>query len=185
MIQRLALCFALFLAPAWTAGELSNRRAPGFSLPDRNIKQHDLADYRGKVVLLEIMLTTCPHCVTSSKTLDRISRKYPGRVQALAIVNPPDTTASVSRFIQEHGISYPILFDSGQAAASYMMATPQKSGFAVPHLFVIDQNGTIRSDYSHSFLTLSIFEGQGLFEEVEKLLGGGAAKKAASKKAAK
>ena len=32
----------LSLAPLWAAGELSNRRAPGFSLPDSAIKQHDL-----------------------------------------------------------------------------------------------------------------------------------------------
>ena len=35
-------------------------RAPGFSLPDLKADQHDLADYRGKVVILEFMQTTCP-----------------------------------------------------------------------------------------------------------------------------
>ena len=35
------------------AGELSNRRAPGFSLPDSNINYHDLGDYRGKIVLVD------------------------------------------------------------------------------------------------------------------------------------
>ena len=39
------------------AGELSNRRAPGFSLPDSNINYHDLGDYRGKVVLVDFIKT--------------------------------------------------------------------------------------------------------------------------------
>ena len=43
--------------PAFAAGALSNRRAPGFSLPDSTMKQHDPLDYRGKILLLEFMQT--------------------------------------------------------------------------------------------------------------------------------
>ena len=43
-----------------SADQYSNRRAPGFSLPDLNHKQYDLGDYRGRVVLIDIMKTDCP-----------------------------------------------------------------------------------------------------------------------------
>jgi len=55
-----ALLLAALSLPAFSAGELSNRRAPGFALPDVNVNYHDLADYRGKVVLLDILQTSCP-----------------------------------------------------------------------------------------------------------------------------
>jgi len=177
-MHRLALTLALVLpAPVWAAGELSNRRAPGFSLPDMKLKQHDLADYRGKVVLLEIMLTSCPHCLQFARILEQVSQKYAGRVQVLSIVNPPDTSATVAKFVQEQKVGYPLLFDCSQVAGSYMKATPQKPSFDIPHLFLIDQNGFIRNDFGYGVLTLNIFEGKGLFAQVEKLLSGAPAKK--------
>ena len=42
------------------ANEFSNRRAPGFSLADSKFQQHDPQDYRGKVVIVDFMQTTCP-----------------------------------------------------------------------------------------------------------------------------
>lgn len=169
-MRRLVAFLSLALAPLWAAGELSNRRAPGFSLPDASIKQYDLADYRGKVVLLEIMLTSCPHCATFASILEEVAKKYAGRVQILSIVNPPDTTATVAKFIADNKLSYPILFDCGQVAGSYMKATPQKPSFDIPHLFLIDQNGQIRNDFGYGLFTRNIFEGRALFDEVEKIV---------------
>ena len=40
--------------------ELSNRRAPSFSLPDSAMRQHDILDYRGSWLLLDFMKTDCP-----------------------------------------------------------------------------------------------------------------------------
>jgi len=168
---------ALAAAPLWAAGELSNRRAPGFSLPDSALKQHDLADYRGKVVVLEVMLTTCPHCAKFAPILEEVARKLAGRVQVLTIVNPPDTTGTVVKFIKDHKLSYPVLFDCGQVAASYMRASLERPSFDIPHLFLIDANGVIRNDFGYSVLTLGIFEGKGLMAEVEKLLAPPAAPK--------
>src|SRR5215813_7544220 len=48
------LCVLLMSAAcALGAGELSGRRAPGFSLPDSAGKQYDPLDYRGKVILFD------------------------------------------------------------------------------------------------------------------------------------
>ncbi len=49
----------LLCAAALSAADAS-RRAPGFSLPDSKTQEHDLADYRGKVVILEFMQTGLP-----------------------------------------------------------------------------------------------------------------------------
>ncbi len=164
------LAIVLAAAPLWGAGELSNRRAPGFSLPDMTMKQHDLADYRGKVVVLEIMLTTCPHCLKFADILEEVAKKYAGRVQVLSIVNPPDNTTTVARFVKERKLSYPVLFDCGQAAGSYVLATPQKPTISIPHVFLIDPNGVIKNDFSYSVMTSNIFDGRGLFAELDKLL---------------
>ena len=155
----------------FAAGNLSNRRAPGFSLPDSQFRQYDLADYRGKVVLLEIMRTSCPSCQKLAVTLERVRAKYGNKIQVLTIVNPPDTQATVAQFTSTFGVKTPVLFDSGQVAASYFRATPQNPSVHVPHLFLIDGNGMIRNDFGYSDATKSIFEGDALYAEIDRLLG--------------
>jgi peroxiredoxin len=157
-----ALCFG--------ANALSNRRAPGFSLPDSTFKRYDLQDFRGKWILLEFMLTNCPHCKALSHTLEDVKRKYPDRVAILAVViAPPETQETVQQYMADNKITAPILFDQGQMAASYFQATPSQPSFDTPHLFVIDPEGRIVRDYGHSEETHDILEGAGLVKELDAL----------------
>src|SRR5512147_1867396 len=114
LASALLLCSSLL--PAQTG-----RRAPGFSLPDANNQQHDLQDYRGKVVIIDIMRTECPECRPFAKTLERIKTRYGGKVAILAITNPPDSPAAVGKFIAQEKVTYPILFDCGQVTFSFVL----------------------------------------------------------------
>src|SRR6185295_3819882 len=120
--MRIFLCVVACAGSLLAAGELSNRRAPGFSLPDSNLKQHDTQDYRGKILIVEIMQTTCPHCAAFSAILEEAVAKYGGRVAVLSLTLPPDNQDTVRRYIAKNKITVPILFDMGQAAASYLKA---------------------------------------------------------------
>jgi peroxiredoxin len=157
---------ALLLA----SGELSGRRAPGFSLPDIHGQQHDLADYRGKIVLIDIIQTNCPHCQKLAEVLEKTAAKYAGKVAVLTFAIPRDTPATVSQFAAAHKVTTPILFDCGQASASYLKATPQNPRVDVPHLFLIDGQGMIRNDFVYGFDTRNIFEGDGLDLEIDRVL---------------
>lgn len=168
--MRIFLGLWLTLTSLFAAGELSGRRAPGFSLPDSNFKQHDPQDYRGKILLVEIMQSTCPHCARFSGILEGAVAKYAGKIAVLSIVNPPDTQANVAKYIAEHKVTVPILFDCGQATASYIKVTPQNPTFSIPHLFIIDEQGIIRNDFSYGPGTKEIFEGRGLFAELDRML---------------
>jgi len=95
----------------------------------------------------------------------------------LSIAIPPDTQATVARFVGEHKVSTPVLFDCGQVSASYLMATPQNPRAEVPHLFLIDGQGTIRNDFLYGFDTKNVFEGDGLNAEIDRMLAGSAAAK--------
>lgn len=171
-MMRLRLLASLLVVAyaAWGAGELSGRRAPGFALPDLNLNYHDLADLRGRVVLIEIMQTSCPNCKTLTANLEKAKKKYGNKIAVLHIVNPPDNQTTVKSFMAENGVTSPMLFDCGQVTASYMMITPQRPTLHVPHLFVIDQNGFIKNDFAHSDATRNILEGAGLATEIDKLL---------------
>jgi peroxiredoxin len=146
------------------------RRAPGFALPDSNMQVHDLYDYRGKPVILEFMLTTCPHCAAFTPVLQKVQQKYGNRVAILAVVNPPDDMNAVKQYIAGHQITFPILFDMGQAAYSYIL----KPSFSQPQVYLIDPKGMIFAHYEYSALTRDIFEGNGLSSDIDRMLGPGA-----------
>ena len=159
------LCSVCLLA----AGELSGRRAPGFSLPDSNLKQYDLGDYRGKIVLVDIMQTACPHCQVFVRTLEEVKAKYGLKVAILTVVTPPDTIDTVRQFVARNFVTTPVLFDCGQMAASYLKVTPQNPRIVLPHLFIIDGEGMIRNHYAYEG-NKEIFEGKALFAELDRML---------------
>ncbi|MGA2722378.1 MAG: TlpA disulfide reductase family protein [Bryobacteraceae bacterium] len=168
IILAVLLCTGALLAAADNPG----RRAPGFALPDSKMQVFDLADYRGKIVLLEFMQTTCGHCAPFADVLERLQQKYGDQVAILAVVNSRgDDQNSVARFISGHRITYPILFDAGQMAYSYL----RSMRFDTPHVFLIDAGGTIRNDWEYGLVTRDIFEGNGLMSEIDSLLSGKAA----------
>ncbi|MDP8980384.1 MAG: TlpA family protein disulfide reductase [Acidobacteriota bacterium] len=155
----------------FASGELSNRRAPGFALPDADYKHfYDPQDYHGKVLLIDIMTTSCPHCLLLSTTLEKVKAKYGDKVMIISVVVPPDNPATVAKFVSVNKITNPIVFDMGQMTISYVQAKPGQGHMDVPHLFVIDKSGWIRNDFEYSSGNTSVFEGPGLFTEIDKLL---------------
>lgn len=144
------------------------RRAPGFCLIDSSGQWQDLADYRGKVVLVEFMKTDCPHCASFSTVLNSLKLKYADRLAILAIANPPDNPQTMAQFVKGHKLVYPLLLDQGQVAASYVRA----QSIDLPTVYLIDANGMIRNSWVDGVLTKDIFEGNGLSREIDKVLAG-------------
>ncbi|HUJ50538.1 MAG TPA: TlpA disulfide reductase family protein [Bryobacteraceae bacterium] len=171
MIRRLSCSVLLAAALLPASGELSNRRAPSFALPTCDYAHsYDFLDYRGKVLIIDIMTTTCPHCQLLSTTLEKVAQKYGDKVGILSVVLPPDTKDSVSRYKSVNHVSIPIVCDMGQMTISYLQAKPGQSQVELPHLFLIDKQGMIRNDFLYSEKDKTVFEGPGLFPEIDKLL---------------
>jgi peroxiredoxin len=179
----LAACLLLVAGtPSLTAaGKLSNRRAPGFSLPDLKGQQYDPVDYRGKVLLIEFMQTGCPFCKTMSGILEQTKAKYGNRIQILSVVVMPDTPDNVQKYIKELNVTSPILFDCGQMTASYLKITQANPVVKFPHLFLLDKDGNIRNDFDHDDINKGGVTAKFLAGEIDKLLSdsqqGGSQKK--------
>lgn len=135
-------CVSLF-----AANEFSNRRAPGFSLMDSKLVQHDAQDYRGKVLLVDFIQTTCPVCLQLTENLVKVEQKYGDRIGILSITTSPDSFQTGDAYIKAHHLSWPILFDMGQVMMSYLKITPANLTVHFPHLFIIDKQGMIRADF--------------------------------------
>ncbi|MHC4081740.1 MAG: redoxin domain-containing protein, partial [Planctomycetota bacterium] len=118
--------------------------APAFTLADSTGKSHALADYRGKIVVLQWINPDCPVCrrvcstglaTAMRKQLDEIT---PGVVH-LAINSTHYMEPSVGEaYLKTHKIDAPVLIDrDGKVGHLY-------GAKRTPHLFVIDAEGVLR-----------------------------------------
>lgn len=137
------LLLALTAGPALAAGAVGET-APAFRLKDLNGKTHSLADYKGKVVVLEWVNPNCPFSDRHAreKTMSNLVKKH-GSVTWLGINS---TNASHANFLQpaEHlawakknGVNYAVLYDeTGKVGKAYEAKT-------TPHMFIVDEKGKI------------------------------------------
>jgi len=146
------------------AGEYSNRRAPGFSLADSKFVQHDPQDYRGKVLIVDFIQTTCDICLHLTQNLVQVQQKYGDKIGILSITTLPDNYQKGDAYSREHSVHWPILFDSGQVMMSYLKMTPANPTVHFPHIFFIDRSGMIRDDFEGNVGTDEISA------EIEKLM---------------
>src|ERR1700704_3554339 len=65
-----------------------------------------VAKYKGKVIALEFLLTTCPHCQRTAKSLTQATKDFGAKgFQALGVAINPNP--EVPKFIQDLGANYP------------------------------------------------------------------------------
>ena len=166
----LAFTISIAVPAAWGDQNLSNRRAPGFSVMDNALQYRDLGDYRGKLVLLDLIQTSCPHCQDLTKVIVKAKQKYGDKIAVLSVVLPPDNPNTVATFVKDYGVTTPVLFDCGQVAASYVKADPRKPSLSFPHLFMIDAQGNIRSHFGPGAESEGISELSALAKEIDRLL---------------
>jgi cytochrome c biogenesis protein CcmG/thiol:disulfide interchange protein DsbE len=112
---------------------------PGFHATNsRTGRPASLADYRGKVVLLNIWATWCDPCRLEMPSMEKLSERLRGTdFRVVAVSVDKDGPAVVMKFADTLGLHFDILHDP----SGTIQATLQTTG--VPESFVIDQQGTI------------------------------------------
>ena len=121
----------------------SGRKAPelAFTVPGQGQKL--LSQYRGKVIALEFIFTTCPHCQAASKVMSRFQREYGSQgFQALDIAVNDNADLLVENFAKEYQVAFPVGWVSKDQMISFMGFS--NAYFVVPQLVLIDRKGNIR-----------------------------------------
>ena len=112
--------------------------APQFSLQDLGGRQVGLSDFRGKVVLLNFWATWCAPCRREIPSMERLYRMRKDEGFEIVAVNTERASASkVASFVEEYGMSFPILLNpQGDVGSRYRVR-------AIPTSFLLDKNGVI------------------------------------------
>jgi cytochrome c biogenesis protein CcmG/thiol:disulfide interchange protein DsbE len=112
--------------------------APVRELPVLGAKgQSSLADYKGKVVVLNFWASWCKPCTEELPLLEKTQQSLAGRDATVLGANYQDLSDSALRFVRRFKLTYPSLRDrDGQFADKY-------GSRAFPETFVIDRRGKI------------------------------------------
>lgn len=117
--------------------------APDLSGKTIDGKTLDVADYKGKVVVINVWGSWCGPCREEAKYFSKVSRAYEGKGVQFVGINTRDTsTTPAVAFEKEHGIGYPSLYDpTGKLMLRFKRGTlnPQ----LIPSTLVIDRNGKV------------------------------------------
>jgi len=124
------------------------RPAQEFSFVDSSGQSVSLANYRGKVVLVEFLYTTCPHCQATAQFYTQLQRELgPKGLQILGVAFNPEAEGHaevVGNFIASNGVEFPVGWAKRDAVLSYLDISLM-SRFTVPQVVIIDRNGMIRA----------------------------------------
>ncbi len=155
------------------------RPAPPFSINLPSGKKLPLEQYRGKVVALALVSTTCAHCQQLTQVLNRIQNDYAGKgVQVVMSAFEQGADKAVARFISTYRPNYPVGWNPYPEAMNFLQIPVVTPGY-VPKMAFIDRKGVIQSQYQGQDDFFKGNEEQNIRAELDKLL------KAPAKPAAK
>ena len=146
MTRKQFLLTASFAAKVVRGADVT-REAPELLLTDTNAKQIRLSHLRGKVVVLEFMLTTCPHCQNTAKLMSRLQKEYgPRGFQAISLPFNDDAPIAAPGFVAAHQVTHPVAAIQRDRVYEFAQLSPVMR-HSVPIMVFIDRRGRIRAQY--------------------------------------
>src|SRR5580765_3591575 len=119
------------------------RKSPEFTITDPSGKQILLSSLRGKIVVMPLMFTTCPHCQREAQMLTKLQQEFGGRgVVMIGTVFNDANAAMAAQFAKEFSIGFPVGYASRDQVVSYL-GLSVLDRWVVPQVAIIDKQGNI------------------------------------------
>jgi peroxiredoxin len=117
----------------------TGRAAPDFTVTDGNRTVH-LADYRGKIVVLNFWASWCIYCAAEWPSLEQLQQQIPDLVVlAVAFDSTPDDYRQYVTDNHLHNMTV-VLDPTGKSNTAFGTTRP-------PESYIIDQHGIIRRKF--------------------------------------
>jgi peroxiredoxin len=141
-LRFLALVLALALpASAQELKPWAGGATPPLELSDIKGARHRLADYRGKVVLVNFWATWCVPCRDEMPSIERLRASLDSRRFAVLAVNLAEPESRIQKFLDAVPLGFPVLLDRDAKIARAWQAK------LLPATYIVGPDGSIR--YRH------------------------------------
>ena len=140
MNVRYVIAIAALLCGAASAMKVGEP-VPDFSRADLAGKQIVLADYRGKVVVLNFWATWCPPCREEMPVFSQWQRDFQGKGLQVIGISMDDDVTDVKKFLSQFPVSYPIVMGDAKFAERF------GGVLGLPLTYVIGRQGQVVARY--------------------------------------
>ncbi|PNG93805.1 hypothetical protein SMF913_29270 [Streptomyces malaysiensis] len=126
-----------------TVAKENRKDSPQLSGKTLENKPLDVADYKGKIVVLNVWGSWCAPCRAEAANLAKVAKDTKDKgVQFIGINTRDSNRAPALRFEKEYGVDYPSLYDP---IGKLMLRFPKGSlnPQAIPSTIVLDREGRI------------------------------------------
>jgi thiol-disulfide isomerase/thioredoxin len=138
--------------PATEYGPEVGKLAPDFKLISLDKQEVSLSDFRGKPVLINFWASWCGPCRIEMPFLQEVYEEWNSKGLVMLAVNLQENPTTVKKFVENAGLTFPILLSPGNAVPlSYNVR-------GIPATFLIDADGVIRD------IKIGAFSGVGEIE---------------------
>jgi peroxiredoxin len=123
-------------APPSAASPLLEKPLPEFRRSALDGANVDTKSLVGRVVVLELFAEHCVPCVTSLPAAEEAHRARPD--VTFVGLSEDDDAAGAARMVARHGLTFPVVHDSGRVLAGRLRLTE------LPATVIADKKGTVR-----------------------------------------
>lgn len=124
------------------------RQSKEFTFVQPDGKQILLSSLKGKVVVIQFLYTTCPHCQALSRELTKLSAELGPNCQMMGVAfeedDAPKEAAAAAAYKQQYGVNFPVAFASRDTVMSYLGLSVMDR-FVVPQVAIVDKKGIIQA----------------------------------------
>src|SRR3954470_23046545 len=145
-----SLMVALLLAAKGRTEAVAVGQIAGFRLPDSVGKEHALADYAEKdLVVVAFLGTECPLAKLYAERLQAIASDYSPRGVAVVAVmsNAQDSLARIAAFVRQYKLTYPVLKDRRNEVADLFGAERTSQVFLLDRHRAVRYQGRVDDQY--------------------------------------
>jgi peroxiredoxin len=96
---------------------VKNRAHPPIALPSLDGPRHELAQFRGRVLLVHFFATWCEPCRAEMASLRGLQARLAGRPLAIVPISVAEADGAVRRFFADDPLPFAILLDRDRAVA--------------------------------------------------------------------
>ena len=127
--------------PSTSTPQLLGKAAPDFRLKRLRGSELSLAEFKGKVVLLDFWATWCAPCRQEMPDFEKLHRELSGKDVVILAIDVNEGEDIVAEYIDKEKYTFPVLFSEGSDVLE------RYSVNAYPTLVAIDKSGRI-ADYA-------------------------------------